>query len=102
MKALRLVQPSLALVLLLLCAASLSGYVLLSPNRTWNCPPDYIVDNRAGGVSSIADTDGGATRVVDAIKSTAGWNGDNSGTVITAHKARSRASRWATACRCST
>jgi matrixin len=86
MKTLKLVSPSLVIVLLLLFAGSLSAYVTLSPARTWNCPPDYIVDNRAGGVPSILDADGGATRVVNAIASTAGWNGDNSGTVIRAHK----------------
>lgn len=78
--------PLFVLALVLLMAGSGSAYVLLSPNRTWNCPPDYIVDNVAGGVPSILDADGGATRVVDAINSTAGWNGDGSGTVIKAHK----------------
>ncbi|HEV8582606.1 MAG TPA: matrixin family metalloprotease [Thermoanaerobaculia bacterium] len=86
MKAIKLVSPSLVIVLLLLCAASLSGYVLLSPNRTWNCPPDYTVDNVAGGVPSILDADGGSTRVVNAVTSTAAWNGDNSGKVIKAHR----------------
>lgn len=70
-----------------LAGGSLSGFVLLSPNRTWDCPPDYIVDNRAGGIPSITDADGGATRIVDAIKSSDAWNGDNAGTVIKAHKA---------------
>ena len=69
-----------------LAAGAVSGYVLLSPNRTWDCPPDYIVDNRAGGIPSITDADGGATKIVDAIKSTAGWNGDSAGSVIKAHK----------------
>ncbi len=86
MKTIKLVSPSLVIVLLLLFAGSLSAYVTLSPARTWNCPPDYIVDDRAGGVPSILDADGGATRVVNAITSTAAWNGDNSGTVIRAHK----------------
>ncbi|HEY7215610.1 MAG TPA: matrixin family metalloprotease [Thermoanaerobaculia bacterium] len=86
MKAIRLVSPFLVAVLLLLCAGSLSAYVTLSPARTWDCPPDYIVDNRAGGVPSILDADGGETRVVDAITSANAWNGDNSGTVIKAHK----------------
>jgi len=74
------------LALVLLAAGSGSAYVTLSPARTWNCPPDYIVDNRAGGVPSIADADGGETVVVNAINSTNGWNGDNSGSVILAHK----------------
>jgi hypothetical protein len=73
-------------VLVLLTAGSGSAYVTLSPARTWNCPPDYIVDNRTGGVPSIIDVDGGATRVVNAINSTSGWNGDSSGSVIKAHK----------------
>ncbi len=70
-----------------LAGGGLSGFVLLSPNRTWDCPPDYIVDNRAGGIPSITDADGGATKIADAIKSTTAWNGDNAGTVIKAHKA---------------
>ena len=70
-----------------LAGGSLSGYVLLSPNRTWDCPPDYIVDNRAGGIPSIGDADGGETRIVNAVVSTAAWNGEGSGTVIRAHKA---------------
>ena len=69
-----------------LAAGSVSGYVLLSPNRTWNCPPDYIVDNRSGGIPSIGDADGGETAVVNAINSTSGWNGEGSGGVIRAHK----------------
>lgn len=86
MKAIKLVNPSLAIVLLLLFAGSLSAYVTLSPARTWDCPPDYIVDNRAGGVPSILDSDGGETSVVNAITSTAAWNGASSGRVIKAHK----------------
>jgi hypothetical protein len=85
-KALKLVNPTLVIALLLLSAGSLSAYVTLAPARTWDCPPDYIVDNVAGGVPSILDTDGGATRVVNAIIATAAWNGENSGTVINAHK----------------
>lgn len=81
------IRPILSvLVLTLLSATGASAYVTLSPARTWDCPPDYIVDNRAGGIPSIGDTDGGETRIVDAINSTSGWNGDNSGTVIKAHK----------------
>ena len=78
---------AVAVVTAALVAGSLSGYVLLSPNRTWNCPPDYIVDNRAGGIPSIGDADGGETRIVDAINSTNGWNGEGSGKVLKAHKA---------------
>ena len=70
---------------LLLAAGHGSAYVTLSPARTWNCPPDYVVDNRAGGISSITDADGGRTQIINAINSTNGWNGDSSGTVIQAH-----------------
>ena len=73
-------------VLLALLAGSASAYVLLSPTRTWDCAPDYIVDNRAGGVPSILDADGGRTRVINAITSNAdAWNSESSGTVIKAH-----------------
>ena len=76
----------LLLVLALLCASAAHAYVLLSPNRTWNCPPDYTVDNVAGGVPSILDGEGGATRIVNAIVATTAWNGAGSGTVLKAHK----------------
>ena len=70
-----------------LVAGALSGFVTLSPARTWDCPPDYIVDNRAGGLPSIADADGGETKIVNAITSaTDAWNSENAGTVIKAHK----------------
>jgi hypothetical protein len=85
MQAIKLVKPSLAIALLLLLAGSLSAYVTLSPARTWDCAPDYIVDNRAGGVPSILDGDGGETRIVNAINSSDAWNGANSGRVIKAH-----------------
>lgn len=86
MKRISKLSSLFALALLLLLSGTGSAYVTLSPARTWNCPPDYIVDNVAGGVPSILDADGGATKVVDAINSIAGWNGDGSGTVIRAHK----------------
>lgn len=86
MKLIKLVNPALVVVLLLLAAASGSAYVLLSPNRTWSCPPDYIVDNRVNGVPSILDGEGGATRIVNAITSGSAWNGSGSGKVIKAHK----------------
>ena len=70
--------------LALLATGSASAYVTLSPARTWSCPPNYIVDNRTGGIPSITDADGGRTRIVNAINSTSGWNGDNSGKVVTA------------------
>jgi matrixin len=86
MKTMRLINPSLVIVLLLLAAGSATAYVTLSPARTWDCPPSYIVDNRAGGVPSILDGDGGATRVVSAITSTSAWNGAGSDRVIKAAK----------------
>jgi hypothetical protein len=77
-------------VLLAVLALALGGpanaYVLLSPNRTWNCPPDYTVDNVVGGVPSIADADGGSTRVVNAVVSSAAWNGAGSASVLKAHR----------------
>lgn len=66
-------------------AGALSAYVLLSPARTWDNPPNYIVDNR--GLTGVNDSDGGATAVVNAINnSSVGWNSAGSGTVITASK----------------
>ena len=62
-----------AVTVLLLGAASVSAYVLLSPRRTWPSKPTYTVDNR--GIGSIADGDGGVTRTVNAIVSAAAWNG---------------------------
>ena len=87
MRKLGLSLASLTLVALLaLLAGSASAYVLLSPNRTWDCAPDYIVDNRAGGVPSILDADGGRTKVINAITSNGdAWNSESSGTVIKAH-----------------
>ncbi len=81
-------SPSALTVALTLAAASAApGYVALSPARTWDCPPNYAVDNVAGGVPSILDADGGATRVVNAITSAAdAWNSESSGTVIRAFK----------------
>jgi hypothetical protein len=83
----RTIRPTLSiLVLTLLSATGASAYVTLSPARTWDCPPEYIVDNRTGGVPTITDSNGGLSMVVNAINSTNGWNGDNSGTVIKAHR----------------
>ncbi|HEX5760909.1 MAG TPA: matrixin family metalloprotease [Thermoanaerobaculia bacterium] len=76
----------LVVALLVGLAGSVSAYVLLSPARTWDCPPGYIVDNRIGGVPSILDADGGRTRVINAITSTTdAWNSEGSGRVIKAH-----------------
>ncbi|HSF40568.1 MAG TPA: matrixin family metalloprotease [Thermoanaerobaculia bacterium] len=69
-------------VLSALVAGSISAYVLLSPRRTWDNPPNIIVDNR--GQSSITDGDGGTSRTVAAITSNQAWNGAGQGTVLTA------------------
>lgn len=73
-----------AIVAASLLAGTVSGYVTLSPARTWDCPPDYTVDNT--GISSIVDGDGGSTRIVNAVTSLVAWNGDSAGTVVKAHK----------------
>ncbi len=75
---------SFATVIVLLClfAGSLSAYVLLSPRRTWDTPPNVIVDSR--GQSSIADGDFGRTRTRNAITSSSAWNGAGTGTRLTA------------------
>ena len=78
-----LLRSSLAAVAGFALAAGVSAYVLLSPARTWDGPPDYTVDS--GGLGSIADGNGGVTRTVSAITSSVAWNGAGSGTVILAH-----------------
>lgn len=82
----RAIHPPVLALLGLLVAGTASAYVPLSPNRTWDCPPDYTVDNRPGGVPSIADGNGGSTRVTNAIVSSSAWNGAGSGTIIKAHQ----------------
>ncbi|HEX3126805.1 MAG TPA: matrixin family metalloprotease [Thermoanaerobaculia bacterium] len=69
------------LLLTVLVVSSASAYVLLSPRRTWDSPPNVIVDNR--GQSSITDGDGGATRTANAITA---WNGAGTGTRLSASK----------------
>ena len=71
-----------ATVLALVAASSLTAYVLLSPHRTWDSAPTYIVDQN--GASSITDGDGGVTATVDALNSSGAWNGAGSGNVINA------------------
>ena len=68
----------------LLVSTVVSAYVLLSPARTWQNTPTYIVDAR--GNSTINDNDGGATATVNAITSPDAWNGAGSGVVINAQK----------------
>lgn len=82
MKKHTLLSASLAAAACFALAAGVSAYVLLSPARTWDGPPGYIVDS--GGLGTIADGNGGVTRTINAIVSSAAWNGAGSGTVITA------------------
>lgn len=67
-----------------LIVSSASAYVLLSPRRTWASVPVITVDNR--GNSTVTDSDGGATAVVNALNANAGWNGAGTGTRVTAVK----------------
>lgn len=60
-------------------AGSAFGYALLSPRRTWDSPPNVIVDNR--GNSSITDGDLGRTRTRNAILA---WNSAGTGTRLSA------------------
>jgi hypothetical protein len=88
MKTIRIVSP-IALVLgVLLTTGAATGYVLLGPNRTWNCPPVYTVDET--GIASITDSDGGVTKVIAAINAFAStsdsWNDAGSARVVTASK----------------
>lgn len=80
----RTLASSLAAAACFVAAATVSAFVTLSPARTWDGPPAYVVDST--GLGSIADADGGATKVVNALIGTAAWNGSGSGTVITAAK----------------
>lgn len=83
MTKIRFAKPlAFAAAILLLAAAAASAYVLLSPTRTWDSPPTYIVDNR--GIPDINDSTHGATPVRNAITSSAAWNGAGSGTIINA------------------
>jgi Matrixin len=75
------IQRYVTLALLLaLFAGSVSAYVLLSPRRTWDGAPTLIVDSR--GNSTIADGDGGRTRIRNAIVASVSWNGAGTGTRI--------------------
>jgi len=71
-------------LLVLLIAGSISAYVLLSPARTWDSAPTYIVDER--GLETVLDGDGGVAAVVSAITSNLAWNGAGAGTIIKAQK----------------
>jgi hypothetical protein len=67
---------------LVLVASAASAYVLLSPARTWDSAPNYIIDSR--GLTGVNDGDGGASRTRNAIVSSVAWNGAGSGTVVNA------------------
>jgi len=82
MKNIRIPYLLVAVVVLVVMASSVSAFVLLSPARTWDSAPTYIVDNR--GLPSINDGNGGVTRTINAITSSAAWNGAGSGNVINA------------------
>lgn len=73
---------ALTTVLVLVAAAAASAYVLLSPRRTWDSAPTYIIDSR--GLPDVNDSDGGATLTRNAIVSSAAWNGSGAGTVVNA------------------
>ena len=82
MKTKRFPKALLWIAVGLLVSTSVSAFVLLSPARTWDNAPTYIIDDR--GSSSITDSDGGVSAVVSAIKSNQAWNGAGAGTVINA------------------
>lgn len=82
MKTHRMLHLLVAVAILVVMASSVSAFVLLSPPRTWDSPPTYIVDNR--GLTGVNDGNGGVTRVINAITSSVAWNGAGSGTVINA------------------
>lgn len=71
----------LAAALMLLSTAA-SAFVLLSPARTWDNPPTYIVDNR--GLTGVNDGNGGEVATRNAIVSSSAWNGSGAGTVVNA------------------
>jgi hypothetical protein len=78
----RLISLSTLFVIACLVAGSLSAYVLLSPRRTWDSPPNVIVDSR--GQASIASTDLGRNATRNAITSSSAWNGAGTGTRLNA------------------
>jgi len=72
------------IVLIALLVSSASAYVLLSPRRTWDSVVNITVDSR--GNSTITDSDGGGTAVVNAITSNSAWNGAGTGTRVSAQR----------------
>jgi Matrixin len=77
-----LAKLSFSVALSVFGIASAWSFTLLSPRRTWDSPPTFIVDNR--GHSSVGDSDRGVTRTVNALKSPLGWNSAGCGTVLNA------------------
>lgn len=81
----RIQQPALILLSVLLLvglAGDSLGYSIYDPWRSWNLPPQLIVDS--GGLIGVSDGDGGVTRTVNAINSSSAWNGAGTGTRVTA------------------
>lgn len=84
MKKAKLIRASVIALAGLTTVGSVSAFVLLSPQRTWDAAPDYVVDDR--GLASVTDNDGGVSATVNAITSNKeAWNGAGAGTVIHAH-----------------
>ena len=71
--------PVLAAAAAFLTAGSVAGWNLLSPQRTWDGYPTYLVDDR--GLGSVADGDGGISRTVNAVKT---WNSAGAGILLNA------------------
>ncbi|HKI06435.1 MAG TPA: matrixin family metalloprotease [Thermoanaerobaculia bacterium] len=85
MKRIRIVSPLALLLGALLTTGSATGYVLLIHGQTWNCPPNYTVDQT--GIPTITDSDGGVSNVIAAISSASdAWNGAGSARILSAHK----------------
>src|SRR4051794_12579346 len=88
MRPLRILSSLLLGLGALFLAGSAMGYSFMLPRRTWDCPPNYTVDDT--GIPSVTDGDGGATRVVQAINlvtsTSDGWNDAGAGRIVSAHK----------------
>jgi hypothetical protein len=75
-------RPIVLVSMAVVAAGTAFSYTLPSPRRTWDSPPTFIVDSR--GQASVTDADRGVTRVINAIVSSASWNGAGAGTVVRA------------------
>lgn len=73
---------SIFVILALVAGSALTAYVLLSPRRTWDSAPTYIIDQN--GSNSVNNADGGVAATVNAINSNQAWNGSGAGNVINA------------------